>query len=77
MLELISAMSPDERIQKTGRLFASGKYLAALAVKKLQPDIEGMRLEIEIFKWIHQSKMGERELAKIEDHFLGQYRDFL
>ena len=40
MLELIAAMSPEERLHKTGRLYASGKYFAKLAVKKLHPDLE-------------------------------------
>lgn len=74
MLELISAMSPEEKLRKTGRLYESGKYFAALIVKKQQPALEGVVLQVEIFKWMHRSKMGEKELEQIEAHFLRQDR---
>ncbi|KAB2878986.1 hypothetical protein F9K33_10985 [bacterium] len=70
MLELISAMSPEERLHKTGRLYASGKYFAKLVVKKQQPDLDGIALEIEIFKWMHRSELKELDMAEIENHLL-------
>lgn len=70
MFELLSAMSPADRLHKTGRLYASGKYFAEMAVKKQRPDLHGIVLQIEIFKWMHQSELKELDMAKIEDHLL-------
>jgi hypothetical protein len=70
MRELIAAMSPEERLEKTGRLYASGKYFAALAVKKQKPDLDGVELQVEIFKWMHRSEFSNTELRRIETHFL-------
>ncbi|MBL7993961.1 hypothetical protein JNM05_01195 [bacterium] len=70
MLELLSAMSPLERLHKTGRLYASGKYFAEMAVKKRLPDLSGITLQIEIFKWMHQSELQDFDMTKIEDHLL-------
>jgi hypothetical protein len=70
MFELIAAMSPEERLEKTARLYASGKYFARLAVKKMYPNLEGYALAIEIFKWIHRSELDKLDVAGIEHHFL-------
>lgn len=63
-------MSPEGRLHKTGRLYASGKYFAKLAVKKRHPDLEGTALEIEIFKWMHRNELNELDMDKIEKHLM-------
>lgn len=72
MRELIGAMSPEERLQKTGRLYASGKYFAELVVKKQQPDLDGIALQIEIFKWMHRSELPRLNMADIAEQLLSE-----
>lgn len=61
------AISPQERLEKAGNMFATGRRFAEMAVKKQNPAIDGIDLKIAAFRWMYQNEIPEAELDKIAE----------
>jgi len=66
MIELIAGLSPGQRLEKSGRLFASGLQLSVIAVRRRNPRLEGLDLKLAVFRLMYRSGLSAQFMDEIE-----------
>ena len=66
MIEIIAGLSPGQRLEKSGRLFASGRPLSAIALRRREPRLEGLELKSAVFRLMYRSCLSMEFLDDIE-----------
>jgi hypothetical protein len=66
MIQMIAVLSPEQRLEKSGGLFASGRQLAEIAVRRRAPHLEGLDLKLAVFRLMYQSVLSGEFLDEIE-----------
>ncbi|MDP2883656.1 MAG: hypothetical protein Q8P51_01360 [Ignavibacteria bacterium] len=68
MIEIIAGLSPQRRLEKSEGLFASGRQLAEIAVRGLDPRLEGLDLKLAVCRLMYRSVLSGKFLDDIEQH---------
>ena len=68
MIQIIAGLSPGQRLEKSGRLFASGRQLAEIAVRRRDPHLEGLDLKLAVFRLMYRSVLSGKLLDEFERH---------
>ena len=71
MIEIFARLSPEQRLEKSGRLFASGKQLSEIAVRRHDPRLEGLDLKLAVFRLMYRSGLSDQFLDDIERRVRG------
>ncbi|MCX6141756.1 MAG: hypothetical protein NTZ35_00910 [Ignavibacteriales bacterium] len=66
MIEIFAGLSPEQRLEKCGRLFASGRRLSEIAVRRRNPRPEGLDLKLAVFRLMCRSGLSEQFLDDLE-----------
>ena len=66
MTQIFAGLSPQQRLEKSGRLFASGWQLSEIAVKRREPLLEGLELKLAVFRLMYQSGLAGQFLDEVE-----------
>jgi hypothetical protein len=66
MIEIFVRLSPEQRLEKCGRLFASGRQLSEIAVRRRDPRLEGLELKLAVFRLMYRSGLSEQFLDDVE-----------
>jgi hypothetical protein len=66
MIEIFAGLSPQQRLEKSGRLFASGRQLSEIAVRRRDPRLEGLELKLAVFRLMYRSGLPEQFLDDVE-----------
>lgn len=66
MIQIFAGLSPQQRLEKSERLFASGRQLAEIAVRRRDPRLEGLDLKLAVFRLMYQSGLTGQFLDEIE-----------
>ena len=66
MIQLFAGLSPQQRLEKSGALFDSGRQLAEIAVRRRALQLEGLDLKLAVFRLLYQSALSEKMLNDIE-----------
>lgn len=66
MIELIAGLTPEQRLEKSGRLYMSGRQLSEIAVKRREPQLEGLELQLAVFRLMYRSELSEQFLDDME-----------
>jgi hypothetical protein len=66
MIELFAGLSPQQRLEKSGRLYASGLQLSEIAVRRRDPHLEGLDLKLAVFRLMYRSELSAQFLDEIE-----------
>ncbi|MCX6141917.1 MAG: hypothetical protein NTZ35_01730 [Ignavibacteriales bacterium] len=66
MIEIFSRLSPQQRLEKSDRLFASGRQLSEIAVRRRDPRLEGLDLKLAVFRLMYGSSLSDQFLDDIE-----------
>lgn len=66
MIEIIAGLSPQQRLEKSEGLFASGRQLAEIAVRRRDPHLEGLDLKLAAFRLMYGSVLSGKFLDDIE-----------
>ncbi len=69
---MISQLSPQERLEKSGRLFTSGMQLTEIAVRRRHPGLQGLELQLAVFRILYQSTLTDRFVNDIERRARGR-----
>ena len=77
MIEIFAGLSPQLRLEKSGRLFASGRQLSEIAVKRRDPRLQGLELRLAVFRLMYWSCLPGRFLDDIERRARGEVPDSL
>ena len=68
MRELIAALTPEQRLEKGARLFASGRRFAEIVVLRRDGSLKGLNLKIAAFRWMYRTELSEKVMDSIEQH---------
>ena len=68
MIEIFAGLSPQQRLEKSGRLFASGKQLSEIAVRRRDPRLEGLELKLAVCRLMYRSALSGQFLDDVERH---------
>jgi hypothetical protein len=66
MIQIFAGLSPQQRLEKSERLFASGRQLSEIAVRRRDPRLEGLELKLAVFRLMYQSGLPGQLLDEIE-----------
>ncbi len=66
MIEIFAGLSPEQRLEKCGRLFASGRQLSEIAVRRRDPRLEGLDLKLAVFRLMYRSDLSKQFLDDVE-----------
>ena len=66
MIEIFAGLSAQQRLEKSGRLFASGKQLSEIAVRRRDPRLEGLDLKLAVCRLMYLSGLSEQFLDEVE-----------
>ena len=66
MIEIFAGLSPEQRLEKAGRLFASGRQLSEIAVRRRNPRLEGLDLKLAVFCLMYRSGLSKQFLDDVE-----------
>ena len=66
MIEIFGGLSPQQRLEKSDRLFASGRQLSEIAVRRRDPRLQGLDLKLAVFRLMYRSGLSEQFLDDIE-----------
>lgn len=66
MIEIIAGLNPQGRLEKSGRLYMSGRQLSEIAVKRREPHLEGFELQLAVFRLMYRSVLSGKFLDDIE-----------
>lgn len=68
MIQLFAGLSPQQRLEKSDGLFASGRQLAEIAVRRRDPRLKGLELKLAAFRLMYRSVLSEEFLDDIEQY---------
>ena len=71
MIGFFARLSPQQRLEKSDRLFASGRQLSEIAVRRLTPHLEGLDLKLAVFRLMYRSSLSDQFLDDIERRVRG------
>ena len=66
MIEIFLGLLPQQRLEKSGRLFASARHLSEIAVMRRDPRLAGLDLKSEVFRLMYRSGLSEQFLVEVE-----------
>ncbi len=66
MMQIFAGLSPQERLEKAARLFASAWQLSEIAVKRREPHLEGRELQLAVFRLMYRSGLSGQFLDEID-----------
>ncbi len=66
MTQIFAGLSPQLRLEKSGRLFTSGWQLSEIAVKRRDPRLEGLELKLAVFRLMYGSGLSGQFLNDVE-----------
>ena len=68
MIQIFAGLSPQQRLEKSGGLFASGRQFAEIAVRRRDPHLEGLDLKLAAFRLMYRSVLSGKLLDGFEQH---------
>jgi len=68
MISLYMNLSYEDRLRKCASLFSSAKRIAYAVAKATSPHLNGVELDLEVFRLLYKKELSEKFIAGFEQH---------
>lgn len=68
IISMYANLSFEERFRKCASLFSSGKRIVYAATKANNPHLNGIELDLAVFRLLYKNELSEKFIADFEQH---------